>query len=422
MPADVTGPPRATNGHMSAARGRGATRKGTATSDERTSRLTERIYRALDAELPAAVELRHRLHADPRRSGDESETAQAVAHALGHGDGERVANAGRAILCRTASSAGHTIALRAEMDALPIVERTGVPWASTTGAMHACGHDVHLAGLVAASRAITAVEPPVSVLALLQPREEAAPSGARDIVESGMLDRFETAAVIAAHVQPRVPLGSVALTPGLVNASVDEINVTVVGKEGHVGYPHTVTDPVLALANITIALQQVAARRVDPTHGAVCALTEIHAGNTANVVPGSATGRGTLRLLDAADRARMVIEVNGIIQHAAAAYGCTADIDITTGEPALINDANLAIATGHRLARSGQRIVTDFRSFGADDFAYYCERGPALMAFVGVGEPGGPGLHEATFLPPDDAVATVAHTLIAGYLAATDAH
>lgn len=389
------------------------------------SDLASRLREALSDELPTAIELRHRLHADPRGSGDEADTAAAVAHALGYGDGESVARVGRAILCGADAASGNTaptgsVALRAELDALPITERTDVPWASPLGLMHACGHDVHLAGLTAAARAITAVGAPVPVLALLQPREEASPSGAREIVQSGLLDTFGVRSVIAAHVQPQVPLGSVALTPGLVNASVDEIVVTVIGRGGHVGYPHTVTDPVLALGNVIVALQQVAARRVDPTHGAVCVLTEVHAGNTANIVPDRATARGTLRLLNAADRVRMAAEVRDVIRHAAAAYGCTAEVDVIDGEPALVNDSALALATAVHLAGTGQQVTTEFRSFGADDFAYFCERGPALMAFVGIGTPGGPGLHDATLLPPDETVATVAQVLIAGYLAAIE--
>ncbi|HEX7374344.1 MAG TPA: amidohydrolase [Steroidobacteraceae bacterium] len=371
-------------------------------------------------ELPAAIALRHRLHADPRGSGDEADTAVAVADALGYGAGERVARVGRAIVCSADASPAASVALRAELDALPIVERTGVRWAAQSGLMHACGHDVHLAGLVAAARTIAAADAPVPVVALLQPREEASPSGAREIVQSGLLDTLGVRTVIAAHVQPRVPVGSVAVTPGLVNASVDEIEVSVIGRGGHVGYPHTVADPVLALGNVIVSLQQIASRRVDPTHGAVCILTEIRAGNTANVVPDRAFARGTLRLLDAGDRVRMVAEVREIVQHAAAAYGCAAEVTVIDGEPALVNDSALAIAAARHLAHAGQQVMTDFRSFGADDFAYYCERGPALMAFIGVGAPHGPGLHDATFLPPDETVETVAHVLIAGYLAAIE--
>lgn len=384
------------------------------------SDLAARLRDAVEQELPAATELRHRLHADPRASGDESDTAAAVADALGYGDGEPVADVGRVIVCGARPTAAGSVALRAEMDALPIVERTGVPWASRSGLMHACGHDVHLAGMVAAARAIAATRPPVPVVALLQPREEASPSGAREIVASGLLETLRVRAVIAAHVQPHVPRGSVALTPGLVNASVDEIEITVTGRGGHVGYPHTVADPVLAIGNVIVTLQQIAARRVDPTHGAVCVVTEVHAGNTANVVPDRASARGTLRLLDAADRARMTAEIGDIVRHAAAAYGCTAEIAVIDGEPALTNDPDLAARTAAWLGRGGERVTTDFRSFGADDFAHFCDRGPALMAFVGVGTPGGPGLHEATFLPPDETIAAVAQTLIAGYLAAIE--
>jgi amidohydrolase len=372
--------------------------------------LVKRLADALEDELPAATELRHRLHADPRLSGDEADTADTVVAALGFGGGTEVAGTGRIVRM---GDSGPTVALRAELDALPLVEASGVPWSARGSVMHACGHDVHLSAVVAAARAIHACGLPVA--AILQPREEGAPSGAHDVVDSGALASFDIAAVIGAHVQPRLVAGTMAVTPGLVNASVDEFDIVVQGRVGHAGYPHTVVDPVLGLAATIVNLQQIPARRVDPVAGAVCIVTEVHAGSSANVVPGEARARGTLRLMRAEDRTTMAAALTSIVEHTAAAYGCTAHVRIVEGEPALRNDSGLAAAAAQLLAAGGYPLVSDFRSFGADDFAYYCRVAPALMVFVGVD---GPGLHDPLFVPLDDAIRGVAHALLAGYVAA----
>jgi len=378
--------------------------------------LTAALRAALRDELEAARSLRRRLHAAPRVSGDEADTTAQVVDALGAGPGLEIAGTGRVVLVGTGTPARGCIALRAELDALPVTETTGVSWAATGDAMHACGHDVHLAATVAACRAIARVDSPVSVAALLQPREETAPSGARDIVASGLLAELGVRAVVGAHVQPQVDAGRIAVTAGLVNASVDEFEITVHGSGGHAGYPHTVRDPVVALASIVINLQQIAARRIDPVHGAVCVVGGLSAGTATNVVPSTAHAFGSLRLMRTEDRERAAKELVEIVEASAIAYGCRADVRLSDGEPALLNDPALAQGATAVLRAEGYAVVDDFRSFGADDFAHYGERLPALMLFVGVD--GGAGLHDPRFLPPEDAVDMVADALIAGYVAA----
>jgi amidohydrolase len=222
--------------------------------------------------------------------------------------------------------------------------------------------------------------------------------------------------MIGAHVQPALPAATIAVTPGLVNASVDEFEIVMTGRVGHAGYPHTVADPVLALAAATVNLQQIPARRADPVHGAVCVVTEVHAGASANVVPAEAYARGTLRLMRDEDRAAMGAALTSIVDHTAAAYGCSATVRLIEGEPSLRNDSHLAAGTAQVLRATGYHVVDDFRSFGADDFAHYCRSIRALMIFVGVD---GPGLHDPTFVPPDSSIRSVAHALLAGYMAAS---
>ncbi len=175
-----------------------------------------------------------------------------------------------------------------------------MPWASTNGAMHACGHDVHLAGLAAVVRAAATIDLPRPLIALLQPREEGVDSGAKDVIAEGGLEGIE--AVVAAHVQPRVDTGVIAVTPGPVNAAMDTFRVDVRGRGGHSGYPHTVDDSVLAMSAVVVALQQIGARRIDPTTGVACMVNQVRAGTADNVVPSRAWCSGTVRTMTPADR------------------------------------------------------------------------------------------------------------------------
>ncbi|MGW4832696.1 M20 metallopeptidase family protein [Amycolatopsis japonica] len=382
--------------------------------------LQDRWEAAVEAELPSAIGLRHRVHADPRASGDEEDTARVVVEALGVDDGVRVAKTGRAVLL-PGTRPGPAVALRTELDALPVTERTGVPWASETPLMHACGHDVHMAALVATVRAAAVVGVPRPLVALLQPREETSPSGALDIVESGVLTEYGVESVIGAHVQPRLAAGVVSAVPGPVNASTDEFEVVVRGQGGHAGYPHLLRDPILALSQIVVSLQQLASRRVDPVFGAVCSVGRIEAGTTANVVPNEARLSGSLRLMRAEDRDLALEGLAEVVHGTAKAHGCRAELEISPCEPVLHNDAGLTQRAHRRLVRTGAAVDTDFRSFGADDFAHYCGMTRGLMMFVGLGDTAGaPSLHDELFLPPDAAVGQVASALIAGYLAAVE--
>lgn len=385
---------------------------------------------ALEEELPGAVELRHRLHLDPELSGEEERTAQRVTDAITAGTGgvvgaadvSVVAETGR--LIRIGRGDGPCIAVRAELDALPINEHTGADDASTNGAMHACGHDVHLAAVAALARAAGRVELPVPLLVILQPREERPPSGAREIVAAKVLAEHDVRAVVATHVQPILERHTVAATEGAVNASTDELDILVTGRGGHGGYPHLTRDPVLALAQVIVALQQVVSRRIDPLHPAVLTIGSVQAGSAANVIPDEAHARGTLRLLDESDRAAVHEEITTIVEQVAAGFGCRGDVRIQDGEPALVNDPLLTAATHPWLSELGFELTPSLRSCGADDFSHYGDATRILMMFVGVDQhPGLPEraiLHHPTFRPTDEAVRDVALTLLAGYLAALD--
>ncbi|MFG2861200.1 M20 family metallopeptidase [Streptomyces sioyaensis] len=374
---------------------------------------------ALDEELPAAAALRHRLHARPCLSGAEAPTRDLVLAALPAGSTTKVADTGAVVRI---GGPGPAVAVRAELDALAVQEQTGAPWTSEhPGLMHACGHDVHLAALTALARAIGRKGGPAPLLAVLQPREETYPSGAQDVVEDGILDREQCRAVIGAHVQPLLPAGTVACTPGGVNASSDEFTVTVHGRSGHAAYPHLTRDPVVTLAHIVVALQSLVSRGTDPMSHVVLSISTLAAGTAANVIPGTAEARGTLRALGNRERETLharLAEVAGLV---AQAHGCTAQVDITRGEPVLDNDPALTAATRTLLGPLGLRVGDDLRSAGSDDFSFFCAQLPSLMLFVGT-HGGTEQLHSPTFLPPDDRIRDVAHALLAGYLAAAELH
>jgi amidohydrolase len=363
--------------------------------------------------VPDAVALRHELHRSPMLGGHETPTAQAVVDWIGLGDGDVVADTGR--MLRLPGGAGTAVALRAELDGLPVDETSGAPWASTNGAMHACGHDVHLAGLAAVVRAASGLELPRPLVAILQPREEGVDSGAKDIIDDGGLAGIE--AVVAAHVQPRVETGVLAVTPGPVNAAMDSFRIEVTGRGGHSGYPHTVDDSVLAMSAVVVALQQIGARRIDPTSGVACMVNQVRAGTADNVVPSRAWCSGTVRTMRPHDRDTAHRAIEEIATSVAAGHGCKAEVTIGRGEPVLMNDVGLAVRAGELLTELGHAVVPTFRSFGSDDFAAYCEQVRGLMVFVGTGAERG-GLHDASYLPDDAYVATVADALIAGYCAA----
>ena len=318
--------------------------------------------------------------------------------------------------------AGPAVAVRAELDALDVVEETGVAWASQRpGVMHACGHDVHLAALVALARSVDKADGPAPLVVVLQPREETYPSGAREVVEDGILDAEQCRAMIGAHLQPLLEVGHVACTPGVVNASSDEFTLTVRGDGGHAAYPHLTRDPVVALAHVVVTLQSLVSRVIDPMSSVVLSVTMLAAGTAANVVPGVAVARGTIRAMSSADRELLLERMPQVAQFVAQANACIAQVDITRGEPVLDNDEQLAAATVPWLQRLGLRPSVVLRTAGSDDFSYFCERMPSLMMFVGT-RSGRERLHSSTFLPADERVRDVAHALLAGYLAAAQTY
>jgi amidohydrolase len=375
----------------------------------------------IDDELPQAVHLRHRLHADPELAHQERDTAALVAEQLPVMS-EMVAGTGR--LARVGPDAGAPIAVRAELDALPLRERTGAPFSAHGEAMHACGHDVHMAALVALARAAHRMGAalPVALLAVFQPSEEAYPSGAELL--AGELARAQPAAVVAAHVHPELAWGSVALDAGAVNASSDSVEITIAGEPSHAAYPHRGRDPALAIAQVVVALHARVGRTIDPLSAATLNVGIVQAGAIENVIPARARARASLRAYRQDDRLELRQMVVEVVEGVAAAHGCVGTAEVIAGEPALENDPAIVAIARPALAEAGLVAAPPWRSLGSDDFAFFGEIAPLAMAFVGLA--GAPGfaqrpLHHPELLVPDAAVGAVARAQAALFLAAARA-
>ncbi|MFT3861626.1 M20 metallopeptidase family protein [Micropruina sp.] len=380
--------------------------------------LIEQFISGIDAALPQAQALRRAIHSDPCVGGFEQPTADLLRAALGRGT-TPVADTG---FFTRLGPAGPCVAVRSELDALPIREKTGVDWASGNGAMHACGHDVHMAAVWALLKAAETIELPIGLLGIYQPREECQPSGAPDVLRTGLLTDQDVRCVIGAHVQPRVPAGLISSGIGGVNAAADAFDIVVRGHGGHGAYPHVTIDPVPILASIASGLYELVGRLIDPTHAALISIGRLEAGATHNIIPDSAMLQGIIRTMHEGDRKVLHAEVRRFAEHTAAARGAVAEVSLLRGDPVLANDHDLVVALDPLLHAAGLPVAEEpFRSLGADDFSHFGQHVPIAMMFVGTGEEADTrhdvGLHHSRYLPGEHTIRTVAVALASGYLA-----
>lgn len=386
---------------------------------EPLSSLRERALAALTGAIPEAVEVRRSIHRDPYVGGEEGPTVALLRELLSGSDQLQMLDVADGLLVRL-GGAGAAIAIRAEVDALPIQETSGLPWASERpGVAHLCGHDAHTAALLASIRAIESVGAPVPLVAIFQPREEVIPAGAIDILAYPGLDEHDIRAVLGVHVQPVLSQGTAAAAPGAINAAADNFDITLRGRPAHGAYPHLGRDPILAASAVVQALQQLVSRRVNPINPAVVTVGSIAGGTSHNAIPAAVTLKGTIRSFDDDDRALLHTELQRITEAVAHGYGCEANVVVELGEPVLRNDPELAARVSAALEVEGYRSASALKSCGADDFSFYCERYPSLMIFAGVGDgvPGGPGLHHPEFVPPDETVGDLARIMVVSYFA-----
>lgn len=350
--------------------------------------LTDSIAR----HLPALVALRHDLHAHPETGFQEHATAERVLHELRRIPGLAIQTgiAGTGIVATLEPDRpGPCLALRADLDALPMTEETGLPYASTRpGVAHACGHDGHTACLVGAAWVLAELRDalPGPVRFIFQPAEEGG-GGGRVMCEAGVLDHPRVSAAFALHGWPSLPVGTLGVRSGPAMAATDALDITVAGVGTHAASPQLGIDPIVAAAHVVTALQTVVSRRLPPYEPAIVTIGRIEGGSARNVIPDRVTLSGTLRTMTSAARATAKDAIRQIAGQTAAAHGATAEVVFTEGYPVLVNDTGLAEYL-RSVARSelGDDVVREVPlSLGGEDFAYFGERVPAVMWRLGVG-------------------------------------
>ncbi len=367
-------------------------------------------------ELASLVAIRHDLHAHPELGYQERRTSGVIvreltslgiAHRAGLAGGTGVV----AHIPATEQTSRKSVALRADMDALPITEETGVEYASTNpGVMHACGHDGHTTILLGAARVLSRLpHRPRPVTLLFQPAEEGG-AGAKKLCEDGCLEGVEK--VFGLHGWPELPLGVLATRPGPLLAATDAIDTTIHGSQAHAAFPHMGHDPIVAAAHVVTALQSVASRNVSPLDSVVVTIGMLHAGSARNVIPATATLAGTIRTLRPETRVLARKRVKEIAEQVSAAMGCRAEVRLEEGYPATVNHAG-ATDEFFRVAKAcfGESRVrgVDEPVMGGEDFSFYAQRVPACFFMLGVrpdGATGYPSLHQPTYNFNDDAIGT----------------
>lgn len=341
--------------------------------------------------LPEAVRLRRLIHREPELGLDLPLTQAKILDALADLDLE--VSTGTALSSVVATLVGDAdgpvIVLRGDMDALPMPEDSGEPFASEhQGMMHACGHDSHVAMLAGAARLLHArrAELRGTVKFLFQPGEEGY-HGARHCIDEGLLTNPDVDAGFAIHITPNRRTGTLATRPGALMASADTVKITVTGQGGHASMPHGAIDPVPVACEIVTALQTLITRTVDAFKPAVLTVASIHAGTTSNVIPEGAELLGTLRTVDERTRASVHQGIEQVATGIAAAHGCGAVVEIEQGYPVTVNDAGFVdFATDVLRDLVGEANVSIMRDpvMGAEDWSYVLQEVPGAMVFLGV--------------------------------------
>lgn len=375
--------------------------------------------------LPGLVRLRHEFHAHPELSYQEHQTSARVQRELstigvafkpGLAGGTGVA----AHLPATTGGATSAVGLRADMDALPIQERTGRAYASTNpGVMHACGHDGHTTILIGAARVLASLSHrPNPVTFVFQPAEEGGAGGERMCDDGCLLGDqggglgAPVGRMFGLHGWSLYDVGQVATKPGPLLAATDDFDVIIRGVQAHAAYPHQGRDPIVAAAAIVTALQTVASRTVDPTDACVVTVGRIEGGTANNIIPETVRLVGTVRTLRSETREAVGRRVRGLFESVAAAHGCRAEVSWHDGYPSTVNDPG-ATQTFFSVAREAlgpSRVeVVEAASMGGEDFSYYGRHVPACFFLLGLRPAGAtsyPTLHQPDFDFNDDALAT----------------
>jgi amidohydrolase len=353
------------------------------------------------------IEIRHQIHANPELSYKEFETSKFVQQKLQSWNipYEIKATTGVIGLIKGKNPEKKVIALRADMDALPIIEENDVPYRSKNiGVMHACGHDVHTTCLLGAAKILNELkaEWEGTVKLIFQPGEEKNPGGASILIKEGVLENPKPSSIFALHVHPGVEVGRLSFRGGMIMASADEIYITIKAKGGHAAAPQYTADTILIASHLIVGLQQVVARNNSPFNPSVLSITSFQGGNTTNVIPSEVKLMGTFRAMDEAWRFKAHELIKKQTVELVAAMGAEAEIKIDVGYPFVLNDEALnamARKKGEEYVGAENVETTELR-MGAEDFAYYSHQIPGCFFRIGAGNKAKgitSGVHTPTF-------------------------
>ena len=296
-------------------------------------------------------------------------------------------------------TSGRTIGLRADMDALPITENTGMPYSSKNeGIMHACGHDGHTTMLLGAARYLSETRNFSGRVALIFQPDEEATGGAEVMVEEGILEQFKIEEVYALHNIPGHDVGVMYTRPGPIMAGADSFNVEIRGKGGHAAYPHEVKDPIVAALSIAQAFQTIVSRNNIPSDDLVISITQVHSGTTDNVIPETAFLNGTVRTFDLSVQEMVINRMEKIISGFSISFEVDAKFNYEKGYPPTINHeekTNFAIEVAKEVCGSDKVLTSVGKEMGAEDFSYMLQKRPGAYLFMGIGE--GAGLHNPNY-------------------------
>ncbi len=354
---------------------------------------------------PKLVAMRRELHQYPELSNEEFETTRRIQAWLSELGVPMIdLKLPTGVLAEVQGERpGPVIMLRADIDALPVQEETGLPFASTiAGKMHACGHDFHTTSMIGAAKLLQdrRSEMHGTVRILFQPAEEQA-VGARAVIEAGALEGVR--AVFGMHNKPELPVGTVGIRTGPLMASVDRFEIEVIGKGGHAGIPEAVVDPVVVSSAIVGALQTLVSRNVSPHHNAVVSVCKLQAGSSWNVIPDSGELEGTVRTFQAEARAQIPERMKRLVEHVAEGYGAEARFKWLPMLPAVNNDPAMAAIMQAAAQAQGLEVVEAVSTMGGEDFALYQEQVPGCFIWMGTG--GTEQWHHPRFTLSEDAIA-----------------
>lgn len=352
---------------------------------------------------PEIIEIRQKIHANPELSFKEFQTSEficSILEKMGIPYRKGIAKTGILAWIEGKNSGSKTIALRADMDALPIEEKTNLPYASNNqGVMHACGHDVHSSILLGVANALKKFSEQFegTVLLVFQPGEELLPGGAKLMLEDGLFRDWKPDLILGQHVLPGMPAGSFGFREGLYMASGDEIYLTVKGKGGHAATPHLITNTVLAASHVLLSLQQIPGKLAPKDIPTVLSFGKVIANGATNIVPDEAHMEGTFRTMNEEWRTKAHEKIAEIASLAASEYGAECLVRIEKGYPVLVNHVEytrMAVGFAEEMAGKNKVLPMDLR-MGTEDFAWYTQQYPCVFYRLGTGKEN--GLHTATF-------------------------